>query len=97
MKYISSSGGLATALYTVASLEANSEGCADFKRSYGDYWIIWHEKLRWIAGTWDSDEVFGRPWDQLAEQSKVSPPEGVWVSRKSSKSYAYELVYVETS
>ena len=71
------------------------EGRVGFKRSDGDHWIIWHEKLRWIAGTWDSDEVFGRPWDQLALQSKAMPPEGVWVSRKGSKSYVYDLIYVQ--
>ncbi|MEM5476695.1 hypothetical protein [Pacificibacter sp. AS14] len=71
-------------------------GRVGFKRSDGDYWIIWHEKLRWIAGAWDDAEVLGRPWDQLAKQSDASPPEGVWVSRKGSKSYVYDLVYVET-
>lgn len=67
-----------------------------FKRSDGNYWIIWHAKLRWIAGSWGETEVFGRPWDQLLEQSKASPPEGVWVSRKGSKSYVYDLVYVKS-
>lgn len=70
-------------------------GRVGFKRSYGDYWIIWHEELRWIAGSWGDTEVFGRPWDQLVVQSKAYPPEGVWVSRKGSKSYVYDLVYVE--
>lgn len=69
-------------------------GRVGFKRSDGDYWIVWHKELRWIAGSWDDKEVYGRPWDQLAEQSEVLPPEGVWVSRKGSKSYVYDLVYV---
>jgi hypothetical protein len=70
-------------------------GGVGFKRSDGDYWIIWHEHLRWIAGRWDDDEVFGRPWDQLAEQSEAAPPEGVWVSRKGPNAYVYDLVYVD--
>ena len=70
-------------------------GRSGFKRTDGDYWIIWHEELRWIAGSWDDEGVFGRPWDQLIDQTEASPPEGVWVSRKGSKSYVYDLVYVE--
>ncbi len=69
-------------------------GRVGFKRSDGDYWIIWHEKLFWIAAFWESDEVFGRPWDQLSPQSPEAPPEGVWVSRKGAKSYVYDLIYV---
>lgn len=69
-------------------------GRVGFKRTDGDYWIIWHEELRWIAGFWESDEVFGRPWDQLSTQSDETPPEGIWVSRKGPKSYVYDLVYI---
>ena len=69
-------------------------GRVGFKRTDGDYWIIWHEDLGWIAASWDSDDVFGRPWDQLSRQSDEIPPEGIWVSRKGSKSYVYSLVYV---
>ena len=71
-----------------------ANGSVGFKRSDGDYWIVWHKSLRWIAGTWGEDDVFGRPWDQLAEQSEAIPPEGIWVSRKGAKSYVYDLVYV---
>ena len=73
---------------------SDADGRAGFKRTDGDHWIIRHEKLGWIAGSWGSDEVFGRPWDQLSQQSKAAPPEGVWVSRKGAKSYVYDLVYV---
>ncbi|MEP0211313.1 MAG: hypothetical protein ABJ370_22765 [Paracoccaceae bacterium] len=69
-------------------------GRVGFKRSDRDYWIIWHENLRWIAASWESDEVFGRPWDQLSTQSDKTPPEGIWVSRKGTKSYVYDLIYV---
>lgn len=69
-------------------------GRVGFKRRDADHWIIWHDRLGWIAGLWDSDEVFGRPWDQLTPQSPIWPPEGVWVSRKGAKSYVYELVHV---
>ncbi|MFC6759047.1 hypothetical protein ACFQFQ_05285 [Sulfitobacter porphyrae] len=75
---------------------SDATGRIGFKRSDGDYWIIWHEELRWIAGSWDDEEVFGRPWDQSKRQSETSPPEGIWVSRKGSKSYVYDLIHVET-
>lgn len=70
------------------------DGRTGFKRRDGDYWIVWHPILGWVAGDWGSDKVFGRPWDQLTQQSKSGPPEGIWVSRKGSKSYVYDLVYV---
>ena len=70
----------------------DTKGRVGFKRTDGDYWIIWHGELGWVAASWDSSEVFGRPWNQLKRQYKASPPEGVWVSRKGSKSYVYDLI-----
>jgi len=72
-----------------------ANGRVGYKRRDADHWIIWHDTLRWIAGTWDNDAVYGRPWDQLSNQTPAGPPEGVWVSRKGTKSYVYDLVYVE--
>lgn len=72
----------------------DDRGRTGFKRTDGDHWIIWHDTLRWIAGLHDSDAVYGRPWDQLAAQSPMAPPEGVWVSRKGSRSYVYDLVHI---
>lgn len=72
-------------------------GRVGYQRTDGEYWIIRHEKLGWIAGAWGSDTVHGRPWDQLQTQSDMAPPEGVWVSRKGTKSYVYDLVYTSTS
>ncbi|MCH2164597.1 MAG: hypothetical protein MK098_08085 [Marinovum sp.] len=65
-----------------------------YKRTDGDDWIIWSQQLGRIAGSWDNEDVFGRPWDQLQRQSNACPPEGIWVSRKGSKSYVYDLVYL---
>lgn len=70
----------------------DSAGRSGFKREDGDHWIMRHDTLGWIAGAWDSDDVFGRPWDQLQTQSHHAPPPGIWVSRKGSKSYVYDLV-----
>lgn len=71
------------------------DGRVGFKRTDADHWIIHHPRLGRIAGTLGSDEVFGRPWDQLAEQSKAAPPEGTWVSRKGAKAYVYQLVHID--
>ncbi|MEO1549932.1 MAG: hypothetical protein AAFR93_05810 [Pseudomonadota bacterium] len=69
-------------------------GQIGFKREDSDFWIYRHTHLGWIQAEWGRDEVYGRPWDQLAEQSKAGPPEGIWVNRKASKSYVYDLVHV---
>lgn len=64
-----------------------------FKRTDGDYWIVYHKRHGWIAGSWDTNDVFGRPWNLSNRQSDHAPPEGVWVSRKGPKSYVYDLVH----
>ncbi len=64
-----------------------------FKRQDADLWIIDHPRHGWIAGSWDSDDIFGRPWIP-SDHSTIAPPEGVWVSRKDAKSYVYDLVYL---
>ncbi len=72
----------------------DAQGRAGFLRTDGPYWIVHHPKLGWVAADFDSDEIMGRPWDQLTLQTSEAPPEGTWVSCKGSKSYVYELVYV---
>lgn len=76
--------------------KTDQAGRSGFRRSDGEYWIIWRGDLGWIAGSWGSEDVFGRPWDQRAEQSEAFPPEGIWVSRKGPKAYVYDLVHVKT-
>jgi len=72
----------------------DERGRTGFLRTDGPYWIVHHTTLGWVAADLDSDEVMGRPWDQLTPQSSEAPPEGIWVSRKGPKSYVYDLVYV---
>ena len=72
----------------------DERGRAGFLREDGPYWIVHHATLGWVAADFDSDEIMGRPWDQLAPQSPDAPPEGIWVSRKGAKSYVYDLVHV---
>ena len=71
----------------------DSEGRVGFKRNDGDYWIIQHPRFGWIAGDYGSDAILGRPWNVLPSDQGNTPPEGIWVSRKGSKSYVYDLVY----
>lgn len=80
-------------IYTFDRIEC-ADGVVGYKRSDGDYWIVQHERLGWIAGRQDSEEVFGRPWHAPPSEQKNHPPEGIWVSRKGPKSYVYDLVYV---
>lgn len=70
------------------------QGHVGYKRTDGNYWIVKHPRLGWIAGNINSDEVFGRPWEVLASDQGENPPEGIWVSRKGIRSYVYDLVYV---
>ncbi|MCH2067456.1 hypothetical protein [Shimia sp.] len=72
----------------------DERGRTGFLREDGPYWIVHHAVLGWVAADFDSDEIMGRPWDQLTPQSPEAPPEGIWVNRKGPKSYVYDLVYV---
>lgn len=76
------------------SAAQDAKGRRGFCRADGDYWIIFHPKWGWIAGDWEGDEVFGRPWMPPETPDPTKPPEGVWVSRKGDKSYVYDLVFV---
>ena len=75
-------------------LDSDSDDHIAYKRTDGDYWIIRHEHFGWIAGSRDSDDVSGRPWNTLPSDQTEHPPEGIWVSRKRSKSYVYDLIYI---
>lgn len=75
--------------------QKDQSGVVGFKRTDGDYWITRHPQLGWIATTPGHDEVFGRPWDVAPTDQGEAPPTGIWVSRKGSKSYVYDLVHVE--
>jgi hypothetical protein len=72
-----------------------ADGKDGYQRQDRDLWIVCRPEWGWVA--WDdaSDTCMGRPWDTLPQQQGDHPPEGVWVSRKGSKSYVYTLAYVE--
>ena len=72
----------------------HENGEVGYKRSDGEYWIVHHADYGWVAWDFESQSVMGRPWEVLPSQQGDHPPEGVWVSRKASKSYVYLLVYV---
>ena len=66
-----------------------------FKRSDGDYWILYRPGYGWIAWDDEGQAIAGRPWNVLPDaQSLNAPPEGEWVSKKGAKSYVYDLVHV---
>lgn len=69
-------------------------GQPGFHRLDADLWIIRHAHLGWVAAGFDSNDIYGLPWNQLSPQPDAIPPEGIWVSRKGSKSYVYDLVHI---
>jgi len=79
--------------FVLTAIENNT---AAYKRQDGDYWIIKKPEWGWVA--WDevSQSCMGRPWNVLARDQGDHPPEGEWVSKKGSKSYVYNLVYIRS-
>ncbi|KRB01170.1 hypothetical protein ASD83_06500 [Devosia sp. Root685] len=74
------------------------DGLQGFQRTDRDLWIIFKERLGWVAWDDENQTVTGRPWNILPEdQSTDLPPQGEWVSLKGTKSYVYELVHVTQS
>jgi len=75
-----------------------ADGLHGFQRTDRDLWIVFKDRLGWVAWDEDGQVVTGRPWNVLPdEQSADCPPQGDWVSRKGAKSYVYDLVHVGTS
>ena len=75
-------------------------GAPAYQRQDQDFWIKYHgPDLGWIA--FDETGVYGitgRPWNTLPkDQSPDHPPAGIWISRKSDRSYVYDLVYLDPS
>ena len=67
-----------------------------FQRTDRDLWIVFKPDFGWISWDEASMAVTGRPWDVLPrDQTGDCPPEGIWVSRKGSNSYVYQLVYIK--
>lgn len=54
--------------------------------------INWEGPWGWLARLPENGVVAGRPWDILpAHQVDTAPPQGIWVSRKGNRCYAYRL------
>jgi len=68
-------------------------GRIGYRREDADLWIRFRPGFGW--GIWDDEgALLGRPWNVPSpDQDADHPPEGEWVSKKSSKSYVYELAY----
>jgi len=64
-----------------------------WKREDADVWLVRDEALGWV-GVSAEGEVWGIPWAVPPNTQGQAPPSGVWVSRKATKSYVYDLVYV---
>lgn len=71
------------------------DGQSGYQRADRDLWIIFKPDLGWVSWDDDSKSVTGIPWNVSPQnQSTDCPPEGDWISKRSTKSYAYLLVYV---
>jgi hypothetical protein len=82
-------------LVYVFVIDRQRDGCAAYKREDGDYWIIRRPEWGWVAWDEATQSCTGRPWNVLLRDQGDHPPEGEWVSKKGSKSYVYNLVYIE--
>ncbi|MEO9903018.1 hypothetical protein [Nisaea sp.] len=77
--------------------QEKSDGVFGYKRRDQDLWITHQVDLGWVAFDQESNAILGKPWETLpGDQSLSHPPEGIWVSRKGSKSYVYELRYLKS-
>ena len=70
------------------------DGSFGYKRRDAELWILQKPSYGWVAVDPLTGELAGRLWSILPDAQSDFPPEGEWVSKKSSKSYVYSLVYV---
>ncbi|WBQ19071.1 hypothetical protein [Sphingobium yanoikuyae] len=55
--------------------------------------LHWSDNWGWIL-TDEDGNLLSVSWERGKDQQGNTPPDGVWVSRKGSKSYVYGLRYV---
>ena len=65
-----------------------------FLRPDGAVQVVRHPEDGWIVTGVGSSEILSRPWHARPGEQGDLPPEGIWVSRKGSKSYVYDLVHI---
>ncbi|WP_407148603.1 hypothetical protein [Bradyrhizobium sp. ORS 86] len=74
--------------------QTRTDGTVGYQRQDQDLWIERRRDWGWVAWDTASQSCTGRPWNVLPADQGDHPPEGDWVSRKETKSYVYNLVYV---
>lgn len=75
--------------------EMRTDGSIGYKREDQDLWILRWPSLGWVAIDESNGDITGRPWTVLPQEQGNAPPEGEWVSKKGTKSYVYQLQYVD--
>ena len=60
-----------------------------------DVKIVFDAKFGWSTWNEETGSLTGRVWDVVQEEQRNEPTEGVWVSRKRSKSYVYQMRWVD--
>ena len=73
--------------------DGDAYGFPSYRRVDLDLWCRRLPNFGWAVCT-GSGEVSSRPFDDPGDGDL--PPEGIWVSRKSDRSYVYEPIRAET-
>lgn len=63
------------------------------KRDDADLRIIYMNDFGWVCID-ENKSICGIPWGIALNEMGKLPPEGEWVSKKSDKSYVYDLIYL---
>jgi hypothetical protein len=74
-----------------------ADGSVGYNRRDRDLWIVFKQDCGWVAYDEPPQCITSRSWDVLPQHQGDHPPEGIWVSRKGSKSYVYDLRYDDST
>lgn len=69
------------------------DGRAAFKRQDRDIWLVRRASQGWFVVDNPDGRITGRSWEVLPTEQGDLPPEGVWISHKGEKAYAYDLKF----
>lgn len=75
--------------------DGERNGKPKWRRIDLDLELHWSDDWGWIV-TDEAENLLSLSWDKGRDQQGNTPPDGVWVSRKGSKSYVYSLRYAGT-
>ena len=80
-------------LVYVFERRAGTGRAAVYERSDGEVRVKFDPRFGWSIMS-ETGELLGRVWDTLPEDQGDQPTQGLWLSCKGEKAYAYDLVDV---